>query len=140
MLPEIRDQDQSVEAMHPPSRSKAGDPTPNDDDDDDDDDDDHHDNRSSLGQKRRLEGRDQIVSGMRASATVHIYVDVHRSLQAEDGGGGGGSGIQWWRSDNGVLLTEGHADTGIFPRDLFIRVVDVATGTELWKDGKAVDV
>ena len=132
ILTDIKDQDQPVEGMHPPNKLKPGDPTTNDDNDDDN----NHD-ESSLGQKRKAEERNKIVFGMRASATVYIYVDLHRSLQSEDEGG---AGIKWWRSDNGVLLTEGYADTGIFPRHLFVRVVDIATGTELWKDGRAIGV
>ena len=42
--------------------------------------------------------RNQVTSGMRLDAQVLIYVDVRRAL---------GNGMEWWRSDNGVILTEG---------------------------------
>lgn len=42
-----------------------------------------------------------VISGMRASATVLIWVDLKRSLEA--------GALKWWRSANGVLLTEGDA-------------------------------
>ncbi|MCJ1465421.1 hypothetical protein MMC07_004039 [Pseudocyphellaria aurata] len=45
---------------------------------------------------------EKIISGMRANATVLIWVDVKRSLTA--------GALQWWRSANGVVLTEGDAD------------------------------
>lgn len=40
-----------------------------------------------------------VISGMRASATVLIWVDLKRSLEA--------GALKWWRSANGVVLTEG---------------------------------
>lgn len=36
---------------------------------------------------------------MRASATVLVWVQVKRSLEA--------GALQWWRAANGVVLTEG---------------------------------
>lgn len=48
------------------------------------------------------DGTEKIISGMRASATVLIWVDLKRSLTA--------GALQWWRSANGVVLTEGDAD------------------------------
>ncbi|KAL8707860.1 MAG: hypothetical protein Q9225_007691 [Loekoesia sp. 1 TL-2023] len=42
---------------------------------------------------------EQVISGMRSGADTLIWVDVKRS--AEEGG------IRWWRSENGVVLTEG---------------------------------
>lgn len=41
----------------------------------------------------------KVISGMRKDATVLVWVDVRRSLQE--------AGLKWWRSANGVLLTEG---------------------------------
>ena len=43
-----------------------------------------------------------VVSGIRASASVLIWVNVKRSLDA--------GALTWWRSANGVVLTEGDAD------------------------------
>lgn len=42
-----------------------------------------------------------VISGMRATATVLIWVDLKRSLEA--------GALKWWRSANGVVLTEGDA-------------------------------
>ena len=41
---------------------------------------------------------DEVISGMRAGATIVIWVDVKKSLRA---------GVEWWRSANGVFLTRG---------------------------------
>ncbi|KAL8787928.1 MAG: hypothetical protein Q9213_001955 [Squamulea squamosa] len=43
--------------------------------------------------------QEQVISGMRASADTLIWVDVKRS--AAEGG------LKWWKSANGVVLTEG---------------------------------
>lgn len=43
-----------------------------------------------------------IISGMRATASVLIWVDLKRSLEA--------GALTWWRSANGVVLTEGDAE------------------------------
>lgn len=44
------------------------------------------------------EGPDQVMSGMRTSATILIWVDVKRSMAG---------GVKWWRSQNNVYLTDG---------------------------------
>lgn len=43
-----------------------------------------------------------IISGMRANASVLIWVDLKGSLEA--------GALRWWRSANGVVLTEGDAE------------------------------
>lgn len=43
-----------------------------------------------------------VISGMRATATMLIWVDLKRSLEA--------GALKWWRSANGVVLTEGDAE------------------------------
>jgi len=87
-----------------------------------------------------------VVSGMRRDAELLIYIDVRRSL--EDGA------LQWWRSDNGVVLTEGTPATapageeeggqreggaGLVPLKYFKEVVgrNMDVGV-LWKDGEKV--
>jgi hypothetical protein len=42
---------------------------------------------------------DGVISGMRKDATIVVWVDVKRS--ALEGG------VEWWRSRNGVILTDG---------------------------------
>ncbi|PTB67444.1 hypothetical protein BBK36DRAFT_1115682 [Trichoderma citrinoviride] len=67
------------------------------------------------------------VSGMRKDAELIVEIDVEKSLQ---------EGIQWWRSDNGVLLTEG-GEGGVLSTRFFKKVtgrkVDVGV---LWEDGE----
>ncbi|KAK5018222.1 tRNA 2'-phosphotransferase, partial [Cryomyces antarcticus] len=69
--------------------------------------------------------QDPVISGMRASSTVLIHVDLPAALDA---------GIRFWRSDNGVLLSSGveEADAdveagmpaGVVPLRFFKRVED----------------
>lgn len=65
---------------------------------------------------------EKIISGMRASATVLIWVDVKRSLSA--------GALQWWRSANGVVLTEGDADKLV--RLEWVHRVERRDGEVLW--------
>ena len=65
----------------------------------------------------------KVISGMRANATVLIWVDVARSMDE--------GGLKWWRSDNGVILTEGDAH-GTVSMDWVDRVEMKGTGKTLW--------
>lgn len=67
-------------------------------------------------------GPEKIVSGMRASAAVLIWVDVKRSLAA--------GALQWWRSANGVVLTEG--DSNQVVRLDWVDRVERRDGEVLW--------
>jgi len=62
-----------------------------------------------------------VISGMRHSAKILIYIDVRKALDA---------GIEFWFSENGVVLTEGD-QRGILTQKFFRKVVDVSTGKEL---------
>jgi len=42
--------------------------------------------------------KEKLLSGMRQGASTMIWVDVKKSLEG---------GVKWWRSENGVFLTEG---------------------------------
>lgn len=68
-----------------------------------------------------------VMSGMRKDAELVIEIDVEKSLQ---------DGIQWWKSDNGVLLTEG-GEGGVLSTSYFKKVtgrnIDVGV---LWEDGE----
>ncbi|KAL5094444.1 hypothetical protein Trisim1_007028 [Trichoderma cf. simile WF8] len=68
-----------------------------------------------------------VLSGMRKDAELVIEIDVEKSLQ---------DGIQWWKSDNGVLLTEG-GEGGVLSTSYFKKVtgrnIDVGV---LWEDGE----
>ena len=48
--------------------------------------------------KPQVAKEDAVVSGMRSTSTVVIWVDVKKSLKG---------GVKWWRSENEVILTEG---------------------------------
>lgn len=54
--------------------------------------------------------KSEILSGMRVDAQVLIYVNVRRSI--EEGK------MQWWRSENGVILTEGIEMSEQLPSEL----------------------
>ena len=64
------------------------------------------------------DGKPGVISGMRSSCDVAIYLDVRAALQA---------GIKLFRSENGVLLSPGDAD-GRIPSVLFKKVVDLNGG------------
>ena len=71
-----------------------------------------------------LPGDAGVISGMRASSEVLIWVDVARAVQA---------GIRFYTSANHVVLTPGRDGDGLLPLDFFARVVDAKTGRE-WRD------
>ncbi|KAF8912386.1 KptA family-domain-containing protein [Mucidula mucida] len=60
------------------------------------------------------------ISGMRKTASVFIYIDVQKALDA---------GFKFFLSDNGVVLTEGNTD-GFLPTTYFSKVED-SRGTSL---------
>jgi len=64
----------------------------------------------------------RVISGMRATADVLVYLDAPRALTA---------GLQLFRSENGVILSPGFAD-GRVPAALFAKVVDVKSGEVLF--------
>jgi len=66
----------------------------------------------------------QVISGMRKSCDVYIYVDGEMCAK---------QGIQFFRSDNGVLLTAGVDDEGILPVSFLSQVTD-ASGKILWSN------
>ncbi|KAH6624976.1 KptA family-domain-containing protein [Chaetomium sp. MPI-SDFR-AT-0129] len=73
-----------------------------------------------------------VISGMRADAELLIYIDVERSLRDAE------SGIKWWMSENGVVLTEGNGE-GIVPVKYFKEVVGRRQQVGvLWRDGEWV--
>lgn len=51
-----------------------------------------------LGNLKDVMSKNAVVSGMRGDAEVLIYVDVKRAMDA---------GMEWYLSENGVVLTEG---------------------------------
>lgn len=69
-----------------------------------------------------------VISGMRNSSTVLIYVDLEKAVAA---------GIKFWLSDNGVILSEGTQE-GVVPLEFFKRVEDRTGEGVLLEDGKVV--
>ena len=70
-----------------------------------------------------LPGDSGVVSGMRKSAQVLVFVDVARAIRA---------GIPFYKSDNNVILTPGVGEAGLLPCSYFSSVVDARTGAALW--------
>ena len=62
-----------------------------------------------------LPGDSGVISGMRQSCRVAIYVDVKKAMR---------NGVKFYVSDNGVLLSEGNAD-GKVPIEFFTKVFDL---------------
>lgn len=65
---------------------------------------------------------------MRNSSRILVYVDVGRAM---------GAGVPFWRSANGVVLTEGGKD-GVLGVEFFERVEDRRAGVVLVRDGVVV--
>ena len=55
---------------------------------------------------------------MRTSSQILIYIDIEKALA---------SGLKFWFSDNGVILTEGD-ENGYLSRKFFQKVVDIQHG------------
>ena len=69
-----------------------------------------------------------VTSGMRKDAELLIEIDLQRSVEQ--------GGLKWWRSDNGVLLTEGGGD-GIIKKEWFKKVEGRKGNVGvLWEDGQ----
>lgn len=80
----------------------------------------------SEGEKKEVQA--PVISGMRSSSRVLVYVDVGRAMGAE---------VPFWRSANGVVLTEGGKD-GVLGVEFFERVEDRRAGAVLVRDGVVV--
>lgn len=56
----------------------------------------------------------KVISGMRTSCNVLIYIDIEKCLK---------EGIAFYKSSNNVILSSGNVN-GFIPKDLFLKVVD----------------
>ncbi len=65
-----------------------------------------------------------VISGMRKSCDVYIYVDMRKCVR---------DNIAIYKSDNGVLLTAGVDDSGILPMQYFLQVNN-ASGNVLFQN------
>lgn len=78
--------------------------------------------RQHIHLARDVPGESGVISGMRASCEVLVWVDVSRARAA---------GVRFLESANGVILTEGV--DGVLPPAYFSRAVERATGLVLWQ-------
>jgi RNA:NAD 2'-phosphotransferase (TPT1/KptA family) len=69
--------------------------------------------------------KDQVISGMRKTCDIYIYVDIKKLLHDK---------IPIYISDNNVLLSPGVGDTGIIPQTYFKKVIDVRQNKLLWPE------
>lgn len=107
---------------------------------------------ATEGDQRRLQNdqpaltselnQNKVISGMRSDAQILIYIDIRKALQD-----GAAKGIKWWRSENGVILTDGiavdHEPGGqpnkLVPIAYWSEVVEIKEGLgTLWKQGQGV--
>ena len=77
---------------------------------------------------------DVVISGMRSDAQILIYINIRKALEA---------GVQFWRSENGVILSEGKEvadqEKKIIGTDFFDVVVETKQKLGLlWRDGNTV--
>ena len=74
-------------------------------------------NRNHIHFASGLPGANGVISGMRKSSGIYIFVDGARCADA---------GILFYKSDNGVILTAGVNEDGILPVEYFSRVQDAS--------------
>lgn len=76
-------------------------------------------------------GGDNVISGMRKSSQILIFIDIQKALDA---------GIKFELSDNGVVLTEGD-ERGYLKPDYFSRVEDARTRQAVggWEGSGPID-
>jgi 2'-phosphotransferase len=67
--------------------------------------------RNHIHFAKGLPGEDGVISGMRKTAEVYIYIDMEKAIK---------DGIKFYESDNGVILSEGI--NGIIPLKYFKKV------------------
>lgn len=71
--------------------------------------------RNHIHMAAGLPGEDGVISGMRKSCQVLIYVDVAAAM---------GAGVVFYRASNGVILTAGLNGSGVLPVEFIQRVVE----------------
>lgn len=69
-----------------------------------------------------LLGEEGVISGMRQNCTVLMYLDLEKALK---------DGITFFKSENGVVLSEGVNKEGYIPKEYFKKVV-TRKGEQLW--------
>ena len=71
--------------------------------------------------------KEPVISGMRNSSSVLIYIDIKAALEG---------GIKFWRSANGVILSEGN-EKGLVPVEYFRRVEERRAGIVIMENGQS---
>lgn len=71
--------------------------------------------RNHIHMARGIPGEDEVISGMRKSCEVVLYIDVKAAMEA---------GIKFYKSSNEVILTQGLNDSGILPAEFIAQVVE----------------
>lgn len=101
----------------------------------------HIDGTSHTAEGLKSLGLDdgRVISGMRRDAQVLIYINLRKALEA---------GCPFWRSENGVILSEGLASSedggngnqlSFVPLEFFDVVVERKAGLgKIWEDGKGM--
>jgi len=69
-----------------------------------------------------LPGEGGVISGMRRSCEVAVYIDLARAVA---------DGIPFYASANGVILTPGLGPEGLLPLEYFTSVLHLSSGSEL---------
>jgi 2'-phosphotransferase len=83
------------------------------------------DDEASTANTKEQEAKAEVISGMRNSSTVLIYVDLQKALE---------SGLKFFVSQNGVVLCDG-GEAGVVPVSVFKAAEERGVGT-LVKDGE----
>lgn len=78
-------------------------------------------NRNHIHFASGLPGEDGVISGMRKSSQVYIYINAKACAR---------DGIPFYRSENGVILCPG-LENGILPAQYFDKVIDANTNESL---------
>ncbi|TID23999.1 tRNA 2'-phosphotransferase 1 [Venturia nashicola] len=74
--------------------------------------------------------KEPVISGMRNTSAVLIFIDIKKALEG---------GLKFWKSANGVILSEGN-ESGLVPLAYFARVEERKRGVGvLVKDGEVVN-
>lgn len=76
--------------------------------------------RNHIHMATGLPGAEGVISGMRYSCEVALFIDVSSAMAA---------GIHFFRSSNGVILTKGLNESGILPPEFISEVRDLRAST-----------
>lgn len=82
----------------------------------------------SIVEDGKADDEAPVISGMRKSSTILMFLDLKKAMEA---------GVEFWLSDNGVILSGGDSE-GIIPLEYFRRVEDRTGEGVLLEDGKVV--